>query len=308
MTYKIPYSPSPKAYKEEIADFWEIQAVRRPGQYVSKTNISRTLSVGLDEFKHEGIESEDDDLTSDLDGVLFELSRRRDFSSGKYPFSFTKYSLKLCEENTLYKDVYLYLLLCTRFNMRDSKVHNDIDGTLLFEKLCGEVAANYFGETSKSYVFGTANPGNFEEKIDNLIEKIGEGHAFKNPNNNAPTKNDDAVDVVAWRDFADERIGKLIAFGQCKTGTSWQDDIKKLNPKTFCDNWFSEQPILTPIPLVFISDTLCEQFNFSTVQRGRLVFNRFRILEYIEDDLSPDIHHKIKSWLDGAISTIEVSE
>ncbi|MCP4367786.1 MAG: hypothetical protein GY797_06690 [Deltaproteobacteria bacterium] len=300
MTYKIPNLPSAKAYKEEIADFWEIQALRNSGQYISKTQISRIIATGLDEIEHEGIESEDDKLSSDLDDVLIEMQRRQDFTSGKYPFSFKKYSLKLDEEASLFKDVYLYLLLSTRFNMKTARMHNGIDGTLLFEELCAIVASNYFGEGSESYIFGTANPGNFANKIGNLVHKIGEGKSFKNPNNNDPTKNDDAVDIVAWRNFADKRIGKLIAFGQCKTGTTWQDSIRKLNPTDFCDNWFLESPILSPLPLVFICDTLNEDFNFSTSQKGYLVFNRFRILEQIEDNLG-SIENQIRSWLDGAI-------
>ena len=307
MTYKIPNLPSPKAYKEELADFWEIQALRNPGRYISSADITRIIAIGLDEIKHEGIESEDDKLAADLVDVFFELQRRHDFSSGKHPFSFKIYSLKLNEEGSLFKNIYLFLLLCTRFNMTQSKVHNGIDGTLLFEELSAVVASNYFGETSNSYVFGTANPGNFKSKVDDLITKIGEGKTFKNPNNNQPTQKDDGVDIVAWKEFADKHIGKLIAFGQCKTGTSWQDDIRKLIPNNFCDNWFLESPILNPLPLIFICDTLNEELNFHTSQKGYLVFNRFRILEHIEN-LNGGLQAKIQSWLDGAMSTISINE
>lgn len=304
MTYKYPNLPTPKAYKEELADFWEIEALRNSGQAISRTQIAKSIAIGLDELDHEGIESEDDTLEARLDEVFLELQRRPSFSSGKYPFSFTKYSLILKEEANLFKDVYLYLLLCTRFNMKTDKVHNGIDGTLLFEELCAIVASNYFGKTAQSYIFGTANPSNFESKVKGLIKKIGEGQTFKNPNNNFPTKNDDGVDIVVWKEFADKRQGKLIAFGQCKTGTSWQDRVFKLNPNNFCDNWFHQSPILTPIPLIFICDTLNEEFNFHTIQKGYLFFNRFRILEQIENNLNGEIYAKIQTWLDGAISKV----
>lgn len=308
MPYKFPNLPSAKAYKEEVADFWEIQAVRNPGQYISRTQISRIIATGLDEIDHEGIESEDDILDSRLDDVLIELRRRQDFSSGKYPFSFKKYSLKLNEETNLNRNIYLFLLLCTRFNMLNSKLQNEIDGTLLFEELCADVATGYFGKTSNSYVFGTAIAGNFESKVKDLITNIGEGKAFKNPNKNAPTKNDDSVDIIAWKGFSDKRPGKLIAFGQCKTGTSWQDEIQKLKPGNFCDNWFLESPILEPIPLVFITDTLIEDFNFHSSQKGYLFFNRFRILELIKNNLDNKIQTNIQSWLDGAMSKIMINE
>ena len=307
MSYKIPNVPSPKAYKEELADFWEIQALCSPGQYVSSSRIAKSIAVGSDEIGYEGIESEDDELDSRLDEVFLELQRRQGFSSGKYPFSFKKYSMKLNEEASLNKTVYLFLLLCTRFNMKTSKVHNEIDGTLLFEELCTDVIPNYFGKTSKSYLFGTASSDQFEKrkvfegKVNKIITKIGEGNIFRNLNSNTPSKNDDAVDVVVWKDFADNRIGKLIAFGQCKTGTTWQKEIHRLKPDDFCDKWFQESPVFDPLPLIFICDTLNEDFNFYTSQKGFLLFNRFRILEQTEDNLNSEIQTKIQSWLDGAM-------
>lgn len=239
MPYKIPGLPSAEAYKEETADFWEVQAVRNPGMYVSSTHISKIIAKELDEINHEGIESEDDALDKELEDVLLELQSRPKYSSAGYPFDFGKFSVKLNENEGLLKDVYLFLLLCTRFNMTNNKVHDGIDGTLLFEKLCAYVAKEYFGENSTSFVFGTAEAGSFPEKVRNMIIKIGEGDSFKNPNNTPPTKNDDSVDIVVWKEFADKRIGKLIGFGQCKTGTSsWRDDKHKLKPRDFCARWF----------------------------------------------------------------------
>ena len=293
--------PSPKAYLVEIADFWEVQAIRNPGQYISVRNISRAIANGSDELEHDGIESEDDILDSKLEDVLRVFERRAKFAAGKYPFSCKDYSIILSEEEGVSKDVYLFLLLCTRFDMKKQKVQGGVDATQIFEELCACVAGAYFGESAKSYVFGTAHSNKFEDKVNELIKCIGEGGGFKNPNDNPPTKNDDSIDVVAWKDFADERRGKLIAFGQCKTGTSWHDDIQRLKPIDFCDNWFSESPIVAPLPLVFIADTLDEQMNFDTVQKGYLFFNRFRIVEMLPDALDASLYEKIRVWLQNAI-------
>ncbi len=306
MSYKISGLPSARAYKEETADFWEIQAIRNPGQFISQTHISRIISKELDQIGHEGIESEDDLLDDRLEDVFIELQRRIQFTFEKYPFSFQRYSMKLYSESSLSKNIYLFLLLCTRFNMRDQKVQNGIDGTLLFEKICAVVARNYFGSSSKSYVFGTAEPGNFESKVKDLITNIGEGQSFVNPNNNSPTKNDDSLDIVVWRDFSDKRMGKLIGFGQCKTGTSWHDEILKLKPANFCNSWLLRQPVFSPLPLVFICDTLNEDFNFYTIQQGFLLFNRFRIIEYIGTDLDKAIQTELDAWLSGAFVVLEI--
>ena len=213
MSYKIPQIPSSKAYKEETADFWEVQAICNPGMFISQINISRILYKELDEINHDGIESEDDVVDMTLDNVFRELTQRIKFTSEKYPFEFTKYSIRLIENNINLKDIYLFLLLCTRLNMKTHKVQNEIDGTLLFENLCSYVAVKYFGDKSESIVFGTTLAGSFEDRTKDLILKIGEGKSFTNPNNNIPTAKDDGIDVVVWKDFSDKRIGKLIGFG-----------------------------------------------------------------------------------------------
>lgn len=308
MSYKIStLLPSAKAYKEETADFWEMQAILSPGTYVSHIQISKTISRGLDELIHEGLESEGDTLDAALEDVLLELQRRPNYTSHKYPFDFKKYSLKLQDENGLLRNVYIFLLLCCRLNMMTSKVQNGIDGTLLFERLCAHVARNFFGSDSESFVFGTAEPGSFEGKVKDMILKIGEGQAFKNPNKNPPSKNDDSIDIVVWKDFKDKRIGKLIAFGQCKTGTStWRDDKHRLKPRDFCAKWFYQEPVHPPIPLLFICDTMNEDFNFFSDQQGYIIFNRFRILEYVTESLDVSIQTDILNWLKGALSTLPV--
>lgn len=306
MAYKIPNLPSAKSYIEEKADFWEVQAIINEGSYYSQMEITRVISKELDEINHDGIMSEDDYLDDSILDVYKELTEREKSTVYKYPFDFGRSSIRLKNGDSEFKSVYLFLLLCTRFSMNKStnKVQNGIDATLLFEDLCATIAKNYFGKNSESYVFGTATKGNFESKIKTLISYLGEGDGFKNSNNNIPTKNDDGIDVVVWKHFKDQRIGKLIGFAQCKTGTSWQDEIKKLNPNHFCENWLYEKPVFPPIPIVFICDTLNLERNYVTDQRGLLIFNRFRIMEYLPDNLPEDIIQKIRRWLSGAIELV----
>ena len=80
-----------------------------------------------------------------------------------------------------------------------------------------------------------------------------------------------------------------------------------MNPDDFCKKWFYEAPILTPIPLVFLCDTMNEDYNFFSSQLGYLVFNRFRILEYIEDDIPFELHTKIRSWVGGALLELDIN-
>lgn len=305
MTYKISSLPSPRALLEEKADFWEVESIREQGQFISQMNVLRVLSRGVDEINHDGIESDEDSIELNLDDVFQQLIDRKAFCSIGYPFEFGHSSIRFDETSSYKRDVYLFLLLCTRFNMTSQKIQNGIDATLLFEKLSAEVAKNFFGYNAESLVFGTAALASFPNKIKDLVISMGEGYGYQNPNLNYPTKNDDGIDVVVWKNFSDGRIGKLIGFGQCKTGTNWKDSIHKLKPRDFCDNWLSQSPVLDPIPMIFICDTLNYEQNFYTDQKGFLVFNRFRIMEYLPNELEDfQILVDIQTWLSGALEIL----
>lgn len=78
----------------------------------------------------------------------------------------------------------------------------------------------------------------------------------------------------------------------------------KFKPISFCNNWFRDQPVFNPIAVLFLSDTLNWGRNFITDQRGFLVFNRFRLMEYLPNRLSLNFENKIKAWVEGAVKQI----
>jgi hypothetical protein len=304
MAYKIPDLPSARAYKEETADFWEVQAIRFPEMFVSQRHIVKEIARSLDEKTHDGIESEDDTLDDSFDEILNELATRVKASANRYPFEISKYAIKLKNEDSIHKDLYIFLLLSTRFNMTAEKNQNGEDATELFEELCAIAIKNFFGGNTQSFVFGTAVAGSFKDKVQDLILRIGEGGSYRNPNHtDATPKKDDGIDVVAYKDFTDGKIGKLIAFGQCKTGhSSWKDGKLKLRPSDFCQKWFSTPVVYHPLRLLFICDTMNEGSTFFDDQQGFIVFNRFRIMEHLPEDLDLDLITRVRQWLDGAFN------
>lgn len=305
MAYKFNSIPSKNAYQEEIADFWEIQALKEFEVPISSLSILKLISIEFDELNNDGIESEEDFYSETLHQVFSHLRSRQKYSNQNYPFNLTKTSISFDGLNSFRDYLYTFLLLTTRFNMTKSKTHNEIDGTLLFEFLCADVAKNFFGENSNSYVFGTGNPGSFKEKVKQLIKNIDEGFSFKNPDNNTPTKNDDGIDVVVWKEFADRKKGKLIGFGQCKTGTNWRDHIDKLKPDTFCKKWFIESPVYEPLRMIFLTDTMNKSYNYYGTQQDYLVFNRFRIIEYAINNTCPKVKSQIVKWVNGALKLVQ---
>ena len=305
MAYKYGSIPSERSQKEDTADFWEIEALREFGIPISEIDILKTIAKEFDELDNDGIESQEDRYGDKLGDVFRHLNDRSKFSGSNYPFVLSKTSIRINRVDSVSDYLYVFFLLATRFNMQSDKVQDSIDGTLLFEFICSHAIKRYLGTNSKSFVFGTGETGGFKQKIDQLVSELGEGQAFKNANSNPPTKNDDGIDIVAWKEFADKRGGKLIGFGQCKTGTSWKDKIHKLKPGDFCTNWLVENPIFEPIPIIFLCDTLYEDLNFVTTQKGFLIFNRFRLMEYATIGLPDHMIGEVKRWVDAALGKIQ---
>ena len=80
---------------------------------------------------------------------------------------------------------------------------------------------------------------------------------------------------------------------------------EKLRPSHFCGMWFNTPPILEPIPMVFLTDTMNEDYDDYTSQKGYLVFNRFRVLEYAKGNLAPDLNNQIRTWVNSALTKID---
>ena len=68
--------------------------------------------------------------------------------------------------------------------------------------------------------------------------------------NNGKEK-DAGIDVIAWRDFADARPGKIILFGQVASGKNWTAKSVKSDTPRFL-SWFSVRPTEHFIPAIFI--------------------------------------------------------
>ena len=194
--------------------------------------------------------------------------------------------------------LYLFLLFATALNMRDQRKHAGLDGAEVFEKLSAEVALRYFGGPQDSrvrgMVFGTArirwpddedadaDVGSFRAAVNDLCDHLGEGRFFRPKNNKQVRARDDKLDVVVWREFSDKRAGKLIAFGQCKTGTHWGAELPRLNPRSFCDRWFDTPPAVQPVKLFFLSDRVSGDLTHDAYEAG-VLFDRCRILDYAHE-------------------------
>lgn len=299
MAYKIPNTPTYLSTPHEIADYLEILCILSGGHY-STTEAHNQICYPSDEIVLDQ-NIQDDDLNSLLQEALGEMDRRRNACKNRYPFKTAQYSISL--DNTVEKtfvSTYEYLLFATRLNMIDNKVMNGVDGTLLFESLSSEVARTYFGVSSKSLVFGTSVSGGFREKVEDLIKHLGEGGGYKDPEGSTHAEKDGSLDVVVWTPFPDDHKGKLIGFGQCKTGTSWRMTEGSLVPEEFCRIYFLRQPFHVPVKLFFVAESFWDDYEKIATKAG-IIFERCRIMSFLPDSLPDNLISDINDWLSGAL-------
>ncbi|MDD4117084.1 MAG: hypothetical protein PHI39_02595 [Kiritimatiellae bacterium] len=298
--FKWPGAPSPHAQLHELADFTELIGWQR--NRTSATALSALLGR-LDENDYtDGVpeESETDEVVK---GAYMEIERRREACRNGYPYVITEegYTIRDEHDDDNHKHiVYKYLLLATRLNMRDNRMHADIDGSLLFEELAAEVAREYLGTRAESVVFGTAaGTADFPGKVDALCQQMREGVRFVNRDDAPPTENDGKLDVVVWKHFTDGLAGKLIAFGQCKTGTDYKNTLTQLQPDTFCKKWLHSSPAVPPVRMFFVSEALSRCHWQSATYDAGVLFDRCRIVDFC-DNICEDVILKLKTWTQAA--------
>lgn len=302
-TFKIKGPiPNSESDIETLADYFEVQALCAKNSEISLEGVLKQFIKSSDEIHFDGIEDKEDLISTKLEAVSGAIQRRMTCSKGNYPFS-TKFNGNVVAFEgfkSFPSYLYVYLLLATRLNMSENKKFANIDGTQLFEEISALVAKQYFGDRSDSMVFGTAVKGNFENKINEMCQKMQEGGAFMNHNGGDITENDDALDVVVWKHFEDKLPNKLIGFGQCKTGTSYESHRNDLQPANFCKKWIQIQFNQEPVRLFFIADVVeKDKFWKRSVDAG-ILFDRIRIMDYLPQ-VNPDLERNICSWSEKAM-------
>lgn len=301
----MPTLPSPQADVHELADFAELLCWHRGS--ASKREIVAYLGRVDDNDNNVGCDDDDDKNSDFLDEVMNEIERRVSACGAGYPFQLEHEGTVLRyvaddtgERSTLYR----YLLLSTRLNMTNNRVHSGIDGTLLFEEVCAHALKNYLGTArAKALVFGTAAAGSFHAKVKALSDKLGEGSGYKNPDEVPSEDRDGKLDVVAWVPFSDRRVGQLIVFSQCKTGTSWEDQVAQLVPGAFVQKWIDGTIAVTPLRSFCISEARNHSRWNSTCIDAGIVLDRCRLVDFC-DNISPTLLSRVNRWTTAAKSHV----
>jgi len=301
--FKLPDGiPTLRSQAQEWADYAEYLALKN-GQ-VSLFNIIKAPMMVSDETEVNGIDDTTDRFNEKADEISNEINHRIGLAPKRYPFSVGDkgYTIVFEDADTPSFWVYKFLLYTTRLQMTKSKVQAGLDGTLLFERLAAEVAQEYFGDNSEVEIMGTSRShiGGFRSKLAALTHRMKEGGDIHPHPGFKPQ--DDNVDVVLWKGFTDQLPSQLIAFGQCKTGTSWSDKLSELNTEAFCKTWFTRQPVLTPLRMFFCAQYFPREIWLPRANEAGLVFDRFRIIDYLPEEPSTALMDDIKQWCGAASS------
>ena len=308
--FKWPDTPSPRSPGHELADYAELLCWQN--NVTSKRAISADIGR-LDENDYAGGVPEDEQTEPAVDEAYSEIERRQASSRDGYPFVVGERGNTLHADTNFYSYrhlVYKYLLLSTRLDMARNRRHAGIDGTLLLERLAAEVVREYFGKRAESLVFGTASGhADFPAKVDDLCRKIKEGGGFFDHAANSSNVRDGKLDVVVWKHFTDGLPGKLIGFGQCKTGTNYRDQLTQLQPDAFCSKWLRSSLVLDPIRMFFVSEALSRVDWFGVSVDAGMLFDRCRIVDFC-DGISAALLADITAWTEAAArsSNLPVSD
>ncbi len=295
--FSRPNSKDPSAI---VADYIELQCFLS-GASVSVYSLRSLFSMPDDELDNSGVESSDDLSIDSIEDGIKECGQRSASCPMKYPFEVESMAVTPQDVNEAFKEIYLFLLLSTRLDMKAEAKHNGLDATKLFEELCAGVAAEYFGNHSKSFVFGTANGESFKNKIERVINSLHLSSSFKAPLGSTGKQKDAAVDVVAWIPFADKKDSQMIAIGQCKTGTHWDMMLTCTQPRVFFGNNFTGEPFADVERMFFMTESYGIDKWEERSRKGGIIFDRTRIMEYIPENLDNSLLDRIKSWNQAAL-------
>ena len=284
----------------ELADFLEYKSIINDSNTCSLSDLRAFLSAPDDEIDIKGVEEGDDKVIKKLQEALGRCSIRQ-LEYAIYPFFANQNSISCkltLEDNNVF---YIFLLLANRLNMQKESIQSNLDATKLFERLCCLVAKSYLGEHSICEILGTSIKGTFEQKVKDILMKLHIKGEFKNPLGSTGLQKDGGIDLIAWIPFKDSKDSQIIALGQCKTGSNWEQLMKKI---AFFQNYSTLQPFVEPEYMFFVAEDFGMHKWEERSRNCGIIFDRIRIMEFLPaniKEIDASLFNDVKSWVEGAI-------
>lgn len=267
MPASIPL-PSDVADPIILTDWLELLALTVDDGNASHGDLQRALNrLGVDGF---------DTICTDC---MRELHRRVAAARENYPFTFSGTLLKSKGD---WRDFtpYVFCLLLSYCDEKTKKIKG-FQHEIMFEQLSCLAARNYIG--GDALRFGSPRkdlPSGFLEALTVVCGKVKE---WTPVTRKTLRRKDGGLDLVAWKHFPDEQIGKLVLFGHCASGSDWDDKINELQPNDFCSLWLGgdRSPI---VKTFFIPRRISPDLFADRAVSAKLFFDRCRIACCVPSD------------------------
>lgn len=306
--------PNSFYYSHLLADYIEYECIKSDGS-CSRQFIARALMRPADNDYSAKRDDDDMDIEvqSIVDDALSTISSRETSLGNKYPFKLENGGNTIAlssDAPTPFIYCYLFLLYTSRLRMAGKQsmaVCEDIDATQVFEELCARVLQNYLGERANAFVFGTGADievtPNFPDKLEDLRQRLNLS-SLLNPMAVeaavARKRKDARLDVVGWSSFSDSCESMLVAFGQCKTGQSYDFEGDSMNPSAFLGSYFRDSPAIETIRTFFVAEAIdpsTEDWRIASRHAG-IIFDRLRILDFLDESIGAKLG-EISIWVDS---------
>jgi len=310
-------TPLPALTKDSIqlADWIELQALTSGDGSANTGQLERALRrTGTfdPDAPEEGEVPHDSDhglIEGKVDEVFAELEDRAQAADSAYPFEVSRAEVKTKGHIEQYIP-YVFCLCLSMFGdgAKRLNIQKDDDGDpaddlptyprRLFEHIATIAAANYIG--GEAVRFGSPRRGMSPSFIDALNElswsHLHEGDGY----NNDPIfgSKDRHLDIVAWKDFPDQRTSKLVLFGQCATNKDdgWHSKKPELQTGVFWGNWIKGAAVSELIRAFFIPHRVTsEEWNMHAREAG-LFFDRCRVARFASMAADRSLTHDSGDW------------
>ena len=143
----------------------------------------------------------------------------------------------------------------------------------------------------------------FPEAISALCERLGEGDGYGGES--SLNRQDDHLDLVAWKNFPDKLPSKIVMFGQCASGKHWRDKLAELQPEPFWGQWMARAHVSPLVRSFFVPYRIERAWWRYTAGNSGVVFDRCRIAYWVSDqqvDYSPYLE-----WTKGLLASVSLS-
>ncbi len=258
------------------ADWLELSAILSADGNSSRGDLEGALRLSGYFESQQAIENRCND-------VFLELADRSAAAGDAYPFGV---SASLLETRGPVDDYTAYFFcLCLSYAGWSNKKGQGQVAARMFEDLSCIAAQSYVGGEVARFAYPrkggkSSLPKGFKQAIAALATQLAEGGGCIDK----PTRStkDDALDVVAWRHFADRLPGKLLLVGQCASGDDWIDKLNDLNPVATTNEWMM-RPIISPmLRAMFIPHRVSREAWEHCCRRAGLIFDRCRLAYWVQ--------------------------